>query len=64
VSGDECALCAAADRSELIERVAAAMWDDRRTAADDPAWADAGDYWQASFRALATSAVEALRSAE
>lgn len=56
-----CPLCAAADLDELVERVATGMWEGRRVDADDPVWADAGEYWQASFRALAHSAVYALR---
>lgn len=56
-----CRLCNADDPAEVIERVAEQMWEDRRIDADDPAWVDAGDYWQASFRSLAASAVAALR---
>lgn len=47
-------------RDELIERVAADMWESRRDVDGVPAWADAGGFWQARFRELAAVAVRSV----
>lgn len=60
-----CRLCSCQDQDELIEHVAASLWENRRNGhLDDRPWADAGPYWQGVFRDMADTAVALLTSEE
>lgn len=57
-----CLLCGSSEHLGLIERVAADLWESRRTGhLDDRPWAEAGEYWQRIFRGFAESAIESIR---
>jgi len=55
-----CRLCTTNDKEGLVEELAAEMWDSRRDYHIDPAWEDAGPYWQTVFREFAQATVAML----
>lgn len=60
--GHRCRICTANDIDALIEEVAERMWEQRRDLQmGDPAWADAGLYWQQTFREYARAMVDVVR---
>lgn len=57
-----CRLCTANDVDGLIERLAEELWDSRRYGTlDDRPWAQAGEYWQRTFRELTETVVASLQ---
>ena len=59
-----CRLCTTNDLDALTEELAAALWEKRRSRGglDDWPWAEAGDYWQGTFRQFAVEVVGTLRA--
>ncbi|MEH3046524.1 hypothetical protein [Sphingomonas adhaesiva] len=57
-----CPLCGGGEADDLIEQVAADLWNSRRYGTlDDRPWEAAGDYWHRTFRDLAETAVASLK---
>ena len=46
---------------EMIEQLAAAMWESRSTIEDPRTWATAGELWHAAYLELAETAYGAVR---
>jgi hypothetical protein len=46
---------------DMIEQLAAAMWESRSTVADPRTWDTAGEMWQDAYRELAEVAWQAVR---
>ena len=46
---------------EMIEQLAAAMWESRSTVEDPRTWATAGELWQTAYLELAETAYAAIR---
>lgn len=56
-----CRICTANDREALIDDLARALWDSRRSGTlDDVPLDQAPEHWQRVFRAFAASALDLL----
>jgi hypothetical protein len=55
-----CRLCTANDREDLIEQLAADLWESQRGGLDDWPWAETSEYWRRTFRQFAEATVRSL----
>ncbi len=64
-SAGRCRICTANDREALIEDLARALWDSRRSGTlDDVPLDQAAEHWQHVFHEFASSAIDLLTSQE